>query len=223
MRVLCIIQKISDFPREVKLMYKNVIFDLGGVMVEWAPEEYLMEHFHNADIEKKVFAITFGSPEWSELDAGRITRYAATQKMLARAADEGCAFEVQEVTDDWVRMLRTRRRVVEVAARLKSKGFQLYYLSNIPQDILELLKRRSFWRLFDGGIASCDVGLLKPQPEIYQALLDKYELSVSESIFIDDNTENVKTAYNLGITGIPLRGSIRGLVRNLGVCGIDLH
>ena len=204
-------------------MYKNIIFDLGGVMVEWQPREYLMEHFLNEDVEQKVYDLTFGSPEWRELDAGAITRYAANQTMLEKAKALGCGYEVQAVLDDWETMLRTRYRVVEIASRLKRNGFRLYYLSNIPPDILEILKARSFWRLFDGGVASCDVHLLKPQPEIYQTLLDRYELDPKECIFIDDSPVNVKAAYELGITSIPMHASVNALVRNLGVCGIHVR
>ena len=201
-------------------MYKNIIFDLGGVMVEWQPKEYLMEHLLNEDTEQKVYDLTFGSTEWSQLDAGELTRLGASLAMMEKARALGCSFEVQAVLDDWTTMLHTRHRVAEIAQRLKKAGFHLYYLSNIPSDILAQLQQRSFWPLFDGGIASCEVHLLKPDPAIYQTLLEKYALDPKECIFIDDDPENVKAAYELGMTGIPMRASVGSLVRNLGVCGI---
>lgn len=204
-------------------MYKNIVFDLGGVMVEWAPRDFLMERFHNAETEKKVYALTFGSTEWSELDAGRISRYAANQAMLEKGRAAGYAFEVQAVIDDWTSMLQTRTKVVDIAAKLKQRGFSLYYLSNIPTDILAELKERGFWRLFDGGVASCEVNLVKPQPEIYQLLLDKYQLKPAECIFIDDSRDNIDTAHKLGITSILMRDSAANLARNLGVCGIRIR
>ncbi|MCI2047625.1 MAG: HAD family phosphatase [Faecalibacterium sp.] len=203
-------------------MYRNIIFDLGGVMVEWKPQDYLMERFRNAITEKHVYELTFGSPEWKDLDAGKISRFMASKAMLENAQAAGYAFEVQEVIDDWTTILHTRYRVAEIAARLKGRGFRIYYLSNIASDTLLLLQRRSFWRLFDGGGASCDVHVLKPYTKIYHKLLDTYELDPKECIFIDDDEENMKPAFKLGITCIPMR-TIGSLIKNLASCGIKVR
>ena len=204
-------------------MYRNIIFDLGGVMVDWQPEEYLMQRFHNDITEKHVFSLTFGSEEWQKLDAGEISRYMANLSMLEHARAAGYAFEVQEVIDDWTVILHTRHRMVEIASRLKSRGFKLFYLSNIASDTLAMLQRRGFWRLFDGGIASCDVHLLKPDPKIYKLLTEQYSLDPKECIFIDDRDENMKAAYKLGITCIPITESVRALAKSFAACGIRLR
>ena len=110
-------------------MYKNIIFDLGGVVVDFNPREFLLERFYNDEIEHKVFDLTFGSEEWTLLDAGQLSRAEGNARMLEKARAEGCAFEVQSVLDDWARMLKTRRKTVEVIKRLKKMGFSIYYLS----------------------------------------------------------------------------------------------
>ena len=66
-------------------MYKNIVFDFGGVMVDFDPKEYLVDRFCNADVEEQVSALTFDSEEWKLLDAGLITRFEANQRMLAKA------------------------------------------------------------------------------------------------------------------------------------------
>ena len=81
----------------------------------------------------------------------------------------------------------------------------MFYLSNISWDVLEMLQQRKFWQLFDGGVASCEVKLTKPDLRIYHALLAKYGLSAAESIFIDDNTANASAAFDADITGDPLQ------------------
>lgn len=91
-------------------MYKNIVFDFGGVMVDFDPYEYLVDLFGNHEVEDEVFALTFGSEEWQLLDAGRITRGEANLRMLDRAKKAGRAFEVQGVLDDWMHILRPRRR-----------------------------------------------------------------------------------------------------------------
>ena len=72
-------------------MYQNIIFDLGGVMVDFDPKEYLVDRFCNAETEEQVSQLTFESEEWKLLDAGLITRLEANQRMLARAKAQGPA------------------------------------------------------------------------------------------------------------------------------------
>lgn len=202
-------------------MYKNIIFDLGGVVVDFNPREFLLERFYNEEIEQKVFELTFGSEEWLLLDAGKLSRAEGNALMLEKAKAAGCAFEVQSVLDDWARMLKTRRKTVEVIKRLKKMGFSIYYLSNIPQDVIDEIRQRDFWPLFDGGIASCEVKLTKPDPAIYKLLLKQYGLVPAETIFVDDHKPNTTAAFDLGITGIHYKGSA-SFIRALNTCGIPI-
>ena len=204
-------------------MYKNVIFDIGGVMVDFDPKDFLLERFCNAAVEEKVYRLTFGSETWQKLDAGLCSRYEGSQAMLAAARAEGCAFEVQEVLENWTSILRIRRRMVELVRRLKNHGYCVYYLSNLPEDILPLLMRRGLDGVFDGGVASCDVHINKPDPRIYQCLLDKYGLTAGECIFIDDSRANVQTAFQLGMNSIQMRDSVDTLVRSLATCNVTLR
>ena len=204
-------------------MYKNIVFDFGGVMVDFDPKEYLMDRFCNADVEEQVSALTFDSEEWKLLDAGLITRFEANQRMLAKAREQGCAFEVQGVLDDWMHILRPRLRMLELVRRLKNHGYCVYYLSNIPQDVLELLTERGVLAQFDGGVASCEVQVNKPDPQIYKALLKKYQLKSSECVFIDDRLENVQAAFALGFAGIQMKDSVGTLVRSLATCNVTLR
>ena len=212
-------------------MYKNIIFDLGGVMVDFDPKTYLVDRFCNAEVEEQVSQLTFESEEWKLLDAGLITRSEANLRMLARAKEYGRAFEVQGVLDDWMHILRPRRRMQELVRKLKSRGYCVYYLSNIPEDVLDFLTERDLKGLFDGGVldrfdggvASCEVHINKPDPRIYQALLDKYSLRASECVFIDDNLANVQAAFALGFAGIQMKDSVGTLVRSLATCSVAIH
>ena len=154
-------------------MYKSIIFDLGGVMVDFDPKAYLVDRLCNAAIEEQVYDLTFGSEEWQQLDAGLVSRFNGNSSMLKKAKAAGREFEVQGVLDDWLHILRPRHRMEELVRRLKSHGYCVYYLSNIPQDVLDLLRDRGVLDGFDGGVASCEVHINKPDPKIYKALLDK--------------------------------------------------
>ena len=125
-------------------MYKNIIFDLGGVMVDFDPKTYLVDRFCNAEVEEQVSQLTFESEEWKLLDAGLITRSEAHLRMLARAKECGRAFEVQGVLDDWMHILRPRRRMQELAVSGKS---QLTFLIGGSVGLSEDLKRQADWRL----------------------------------------------------------------------------
>ena len=204
-------------------MYKNIIFDLGGVMVDFDPHKYLIDLFGNRGLEEEVYDLTFGSREWRLLDAGRITRREANERMLERARAVGRGFEVEGVLDDWMHILRPRLRMLELVRRLKNHGYCVYYLSNIPQDVLELLTERGVLAQFDGGVASCEVQVNKPDPQIYKALLKKYQLKASECIFIDDRLENVQAAFALGFAGIQMKDSVGTLIRSLATCNVALR
>ncbi|MEG1104357.1 MAG: HAD family phosphatase [Oscillospiraceae bacterium] len=183
-------------------MYKNIAFDLGGVVVDFSPREFLVDHFMNERLENELYDITFGSKEWRMLDAGEITRHEANCAMLAKAAECGRIFEVEMILSDWMDMLKTREETYQIMKRLKHRGYHIYYLSNISYDVLELLSKRKFWSLFEGGVASCEIGINKPDLRIYDAFLKKYNLVAEETIFTDDDKINASAAFDAQITSI---------------------
>lgn len=202
-------------------MYKNVIFDFGGVVIDFNPRNFLMDRFMNKHAEEIVYDLTFGSQEWQDLDRGTITRAVANRIMLENAAHVNRVFEVQTVIDEWASILHTKKTTVKIMKDLKAAGYRLFYLTNMATDIMGELRQREWFSLFDDGIASCDVHLCKPEPEIYTALMQKCNLAYDESIFVDDNKANAQAAYNLGITGI-LYKNPKSFQRALGACGIEL-
>ena len=202
-------------------MYKNIIFDFGGVVVQFNPKDFLMDHFMNKRAEEIVYELTFGSQEWQDLDRGTITREEGNAAMLENAARVNRVSEVQTVIDEWPPLLRTKDSTVHTMQKLKAAGYRLYYLTNIPADIMDELRQREWFSLFDGGIASCEVHLCKPEPAIYTTLMQTCNLAYDESIFIDDNKVNAQAAYNLGITGI-LYKNPKSFERALRACGIEL-
>lgn len=204
-------------------MYKSIVFDLGGVVLDFDPKTYLVHRLCSAETEDLVYELTFGSEEWAKLDAGLLTRFEGNQQMLAKARQAGCAFEVQGVLDDWTHILRPRRKMLELVRRLKNHGYMVYYLSNMPADVFQQLMEGPLKDVFDGGVASCEVQINKPDPRIYQAFLDKYQLKASECVFIDDRRENVQAAFALGFAGIQMKDSVGTLIRSLATCSVSLR
>lgn len=200
-------------------MYKNIVFDLGGVVVDYEPREFLVDHFMNEKLEQSLYDITFGSAEWLKLDAGAITRAEAEEIMRKKGTAIGHKFEIDMLLTDWMDMLKTKEDTITLMRKLKKNGYRLYYLSNIAEDTLERLSRRNFWVLFDGGIASCDVRMLKPDHRMFERLLRKFSLQPSETVFIDDSPANIVAVSDMGMAGIRYKGT-RELVRALASYGI---
>lgn len=202
-------------------MYHNIVFDLGGVVIDYNPKDYLVDRFYHTDTEEKLYNAVFGSEEWHLLDKGEITWAEAQSIFMRRGHEDGLAFEMQAVMDEWTDIMSTRRATVALLRLLKKRGFNLYYLSNISKPILELLKQRDFWSLFDGGVASCEEGYLKPEPELYQILLSRYGLVPQETIFTDDLRENTAAAFEIGITGIQFK-NVKNFCKMLVTYGIEV-
>lgn len=203
-------------------MIRNIIFDLGGVVVEYSPREFLVDHFLNERLENILYDITFGSEEWLRLDAGELTRDEANEIIRQKGAEIGRKYEVDVILNDWYDMLRTKEDTVQLMKRLKANGYSLYYLSNISSDVLELLSARKFWKLFDGGVASCEAGITKPDRRIYRKLLDDYHLKPSECVFTDDVKINAAAASDVGVLGVHFRNA-RVFARSLAAHGVTLN
>ncbi len=203
-------------------MYKNIIFDLGGVVVEFIPREFLMERLLNEELENEIFNITFGSKAWRDMDCGLITREEGNKIMMADAKEIGRAYEVSMLINDWEDMLRSKEDTVRLMAMLARNGYNIYYLSNIAHDILAKLKARRFWPVFKGGVASCDAKLVKPDPKIFLGTMRKFSLSASECIFIDDTLANVKSAEKVGIKSLQFTSASQ-LARDLTALGVQIR
>ena len=137
---------------QVNVLYKNIIFDLGGVVVDFDPREFLVDHFMNERVEDQLYDITFGSEEWLQMDAGLLTREEGDRIMREKARLRR-SFEVGVILDDWYDMLRTKDDTVQLIKRLKKRDTACFTFL-ISWDVLEMLQQRKIRQLFDGGVAS---------------------------------------------------------------------
>ncbi len=202
-------------------MYKNIIFDLGGVVVDFTPRIFLLDRFSNEELENKLYDISFGSDTWQALDAGEMTREEGDKIMMKAAAEIGLSYEMEVVLNDWDDMLKTKDDTARLIKRLHKNGYNLYYLSNIAHDTLALIKKRHFWPLFKDGIASCNVRVTKPDLKIFNGTLRKFGLNPQETIFIDDTPINVDAAQTTGIKAL-LFTSVPALAKDLAALGVNL-
>jgi HAD superfamily hydrolase (TIGR01509 family) len=189
-------------------MIKNVIFDLGNVLISFVPSEYLKKKNYPSNIRNTIINDIFRSEEWKKLDNGDITVPEAIDSIALKSAlnreEIALVFnfrtDIMFPLDDNVRLL----------PELKKHGFRLFYLSNFPLDSFEEVKNDYyFFRYFDGGIISAEVKLSKPDIRIFRYILNKYDLKAEESVYIDDIEENVTASEKTGMQGLLTFGSVK--------------
>ncbi|CAM2894274.1 HAD family hydrolase [Vibrio diazotrophicus] len=197
---------------------KNVVFDIGNVVVRWSPLEIIRLTFgDNNAVEEKAKSI-FQSETWLRLNKGQITENDAKAQYK-----EALGLTELECERLFYYVKQTQILIhgsVDLIKRCKSAGLNVLALTDNVHEIVSHLKNTyTFWDLFDGAIVSADVGLLKPQPEIYQTLLSQYELKASQTVFIDDMPYNVKGAESVGIAAIQFENvsQCEQALRSLGV------
>jgi len=185
-------------------MIKNIVFDIGNVLVSFRPEEFIDTVIFNKDIAQCVCNAIFKSQEWLMLDRGVTTEEEALKVFCER--DKDLTVHIQNAMKDWHQMLTPIDDTVEMLQKLKKSGYKIYYLSNYQIAAFEFIRRYKFFNLFDGGILSCNVKLLKPEKEIYEKLSEVYGIKPEESIFIDDTLVNVEGAKKQGFESIQFAG-----------------
>lgn len=188
-------------------MIKNVIFDIGNVLVDFR-WRVLMEELGLPEETQAIFAKTvFGSRWWGELDHGIYEE----AEILAHFREDN-----REHLDEFDLVWDNRGRLVEPYAyavawieQLKASGLKVYLLSNYPRDVFTLHTECGcfpFLDRVDGRVVSGFVKMVKPNADIYEYLLSEYGLAAGECVFVDDREENVETARALGMKGIVFQG-----------------
>jgi FMN phosphatase YigB (HAD superfamily) len=179
----------------------NIVFDLCGVVFAWLPEAIFSNATIAPELYEQVRAGLFAYPDWLELDRGTLPRPEAIRRAAAHTGLD--AATVAELLPLIPLSLVVIPETVDLIHRLKAGGHRLFYLSNMNADCIEHIERtQGFWGVFDGGIASCRVHFIKPEPAIYAALLTTYKLDGSETLFIDDSQANLLPAQQHGMQTI---------------------
>ena len=179
-------------------MIKNLIFDVGNVLLEYRWHQMLLDYGLTKEEAAVAGPSFFDHETWKELDLGNMP-----------VEDVICLYEKQ--LPQYAGLIRwflthlelmpiPRPDVWEKVHALKEKGYKIYLLSNYNEDFFRVhTQGASFLKDIDGKVVSYEIHKIKPYPEIYQYLLDKYSLKPEESVFFDDRPENTQTAQELGM------------------------
>lgn len=177
---------------------KNIIFDFGGVLMDWNPRYFFKDYF-NDDEKMEFFLKNVAVDDWNaEQDRGR-TLKEGTEILIEKYPD--WEKEVRAYYDNWTTMLRSDiPKNVEVLRKLADTDYELFGLTNWSHETFPYaLANYDFFELFKGKIVvSGEEKLIKPDPKIWELLLDRYNIKAEESVFIDDNAKNIEAAKTLG-------------------------
>ncbi len=200
-------------------MIKNIIFDFGGVVMDWDPRYFFKDHF-NDDEKMEHFLKNIVTDEWnSEQDRGR-SLAEGTEIQVAKHPE--WEKEIRAYYDNWTTMLKSDiPHNVDVLRKLEHSKYELFGLTNWSAETFPYaLENYDFFKLFEDKIVvSGTEKLIKPDPTIWNVLLDRYQIKAEESVFIDDNFNNIKTAESLGFICVHIKKdtNLERELRDLGV------
>ena len=187
-------------------MYKNFIFDMGNVLVDFSPDYILSRYTLKPELIEYLKAVIFGGDAWKKLDNGDISFEASCQ-----LTKDAIPVEYHEICDSlyatWHHHKLPRLDMLEIVKRLKGKGYGIYLCSNAASLFHTYKDRYEVFQYFDDLVISADIKISKPDARIYDYVLSKNNLDPSTCLFIDDIAENIKGAKDAGIAGYHYNGN----------------
>lgn len=183
-------------------MLKNIVFDLGNVLVKFDSNELIYSFFNERQEEVKSF---YFDSLWNEYDQGLYS----VEEMIEKGVKQFPELElsIKKLMYHWTEFVIPLKDNVAFIKDLKRLGYNVYILSNIPEDDTKYLRSCGVFDNIDGGVFSYEYKKIKPDPEIFHILLKKYDLKALECLFLDDRKDNVVVASNLGFETIEVKDS----------------
>jgi 2-haloacid dehalogenase len=196
----------------------SVIFDLGGVLVDWNPR-YLYRKLFTDPQRMEEFLAQVCTRQWNECqDAGRPIAEAVAE-LVRQHADK--AELIHAYYGRWGEMLNGPIETsVTILRELKARGVRLFFLTNWSAETFPVAQERfEFLQWFDGGIVSGEAAVKKPDPRVYRLLLERYGIAPRGTLFVDDREENLKPAEELSMAAHLFRTAegLREELRRLGL------
>jgi len=198
-------------------MINTIVLDIGQVLAEFRWEAYLKDCGYNEETRQKVSKATILSKVWCEVDRGVLSE----QEIVAIccAQEPSVTQEITTLFDNFIELVQEYDYSENFVRQLKENGYKVYLLSNFGRSFLDVSKHFKFIKYVDGGVISFEVKHIKPEPEIYNDLLEKYHINPKEALFLDDLKDNLDAASQLGFHTIQVSVFEKALeeLRALGV------
>ncbi len=182
-------------------MIKNIIFDIGNVLVDFNWKPFIEGFGYSPKINERIFDATVRSKAWAECDRGVLTDDEILGAFIKN--DPGIETELRRIFENFNGLLLQFPYAKGFIKDLQNHGFKVYALSNMSYKATrECADAMDFLPMLDGYVLSCDVKVIKPDERIYANICDKYSLNPSECVFLDDVSENVEAARKFGMKAI---------------------
>ncbi len=193
-------------------MIRNVIFDMGNVLLRYDPQVSL-DAFCSSEEEKALIRKElFEGPEWAMGDEGLI-RDGDRYDLVKRRVPEEHWPALKQCCDRWFICMKPLPGAEEFCRYVKDRGLGAYILSNASDAFYRYFPEFLPLSFFDGVVVSADIRLLKPHREIYQYLLDKFGLRGEDCLFLDDMPQNVEGAREAGLNAFHFTGDFQQVKR----------
>ena len=176
-------------------MIKNIIFDMGNVIFNY-DRDYLLHHFYNGKDFDLLKEKTFKNWELLDEDAISLDEYYENVK---KELPFPLSLYALSALKTWEYFMDYNKEVISLIQELKQNGYKLFILSNITKHFVNVQYKFPILKEFDGLVFSSLIKVVKPNKEIYEYLLEKYNLNPKECIFIDDTKKNLAGAARFGI------------------------
>lgn len=181
-------------------MIKNVVFDIGNVLVKFGWKDYFASFGWPEEVQNKVAQATVLDPFWNEMDMGNLSDEEILDGFIKRGPD--VEKELRQMFVNFENLLIQFEYSKGWIKDLQNQGYKVYCLSNMSYKAVRECPALNFLDMLDGYVLSCDVRMTKPDPDIYKKLLNTYNLKAEECIFIDDLEANVMASQEVGMNGI---------------------
>jgi 2-haloacid dehalogenase len=184
-----------------------VLFDLGGVLIDWNPRYLYAPLFGARSAEMEDFLARVCAPDWNHsMDAGRPFAEAVAERQQLFPEHAGL---IALWKDGWEQMLRDAiHDTVAVLAELRERGHRLVALTNWSAETFPVARARfAFLQWFEDIVVSGEVRLAKPDPRIFQLAIERNRLDPARTLFIDDSSINVEAARGTGLHAVHFRGA----------------
>lgn len=188
---------------------KNIIFDLGGVVVDWSPARVVQEYPGDAALPVALFEDGFFERNWQDFDRGVVTQTEIVKEM--------CRFTGRDYAECWdfiefiKHSLRDIPATCQLIRELSAQGHRLFCLSNMSFEFYDYMKDREVFTYFEGQVISAYEKVIKPEKEIYRILTDRFGLQPQESLFVDDLARNTEAARQLGFHTVQFTNRTEGV------------
>ena len=197
-------------------MIKNIIFDMGNVLLDYNPQAAMQMLGINEKAKPVIMKELFGGNEWVQLDLGNISVDKAYESIKQRIPEEYHT-DLRKCIDGWDVCMVPVDGAKEFCEAVKSEGFGVYVLSNAHISFYSYFPRYFDLDFFDGVVVSADVHTVKPDIKIYKHLLEKYSLKAEECLFIDDRADNVDGALKSGMKAVQFKNDFEEIKKSIEV------